>query len=519
MNSGVVLLTRQAFRRDRILASAWVALLVGMVYASAAATPGIYNSVESRVQAAQAIGTSPATVALYGPILDVTSVGELSMIKMTVLYAVFVSLLFATLVRRHTRVEEERGLAELVESAPVSRNAPYAAALIESVLLAAALGLGTIIANLAGGLPVGGSVLFGLAWLGTALVATGVGAVAVQLSSSARTCGAIAIGTIVALYVVRAIGDVSWHWLSWLSPFAWNTQLRPWSEPRLWVLGLYLLLTVGLLVTAGLLRHRRDLGNGLFSDRRGPASGSRALGTPLALAWRIHRTSVLIWTISAGILGVLLGAIAPIAQDLLDSEMAQEMFRRLGGPGAVQDALLAAELSVTAVVVSCFGIAVAAHAGEDERTGLSETIGATPTSRRSVWSATVTLAFLGEAWLMLVIGLAAGVGSGARILRITGASLAHLPAVWVVTGIALAAFGLGTRFTVGGWGALGAFLVLGLVGDLLALPTWLTGLSPFQHVPLLPSAEFTWLPEAVLLAAAGAFVTAGSLRYQLRDTA
>ncbi|CAM3631284.1 ABC transporter permease [Smaragdicoccus niigatensis] len=519
MTSGITILTRQALRRDRVMASAWTTMLVLMVYASAAATPGLYGTVQSRVQAAQAIGSSPATVALYGPILDPTSLGELSMTKMTVMYAVFVALLFVTLVRRHTRLDEEHGLAELVQSAPINRNAPYAAALVESLLLSAVLGIGTVAANIVGGLPIGGSVVFGFAWVGTALVATGIGAVAVQLSSSARTCGAIAIGTIVVLYVIRAIGDVSWNWLSWLSPFGWNTQLRPWSEPRWWVLGLYVVLALTLLVAAGLLRYRRDLGGGFLADRHGPASGSPRLSSPLALAMRVHRTSIVIWTVSSAVLGLLLGAIAPMASDLLDNDATRELFSRLGGPGAVRDALLAAELSIVAIAISCFGIAVATHAGEDERLGISEAVSATRTSRAAVWFGTAVVALVGGAWLMLVTGIAVAIGSNDGLLRITGAALAHVPAVWVATAVGLVAFGFGARFASGGWIALSAFLVLGVVGDLLDLPSWVTGISPFQHVPLLPSAAFSWGPEVGLIGAAALLVGFGWLRYRSRDTA
>ena len=60
-----------------------------------------------------AINASPGIVALYGPILDVTSTGELAMTKMTVLYAVLVSAMILFVVRRHTRGDEEAGRSEL----------------------------------------------------------------------------------------------------------------------------------------------------------------------------------------------------------------------------------------------------------------------------------------------------------------------------------------------------------------------------------------------------------------------
>ena len=117
--AGTALLTRAALRRDRLLASIWIALLTVVAYASAAATASLYPTVADQVAAARAINASPAVVALYGPILDERSLGELAMTKMTVLYAVFVALLLVVVVRRHTRGDEESGRAELVAGTAV----------------------------------------------------------------------------------------------------------------------------------------------------------------------------------------------------------------------------------------------------------------------------------------------------------------------------------------------------------------------------------------------------------------
>jgi len=59
-----------------------------------------------------------------------------------------------------------------------------------SVLVSVLAALGDI----AGGLPVSGSLWFGASWLGLGLVGSGIGVVAAQLSPSARTCGATASG-------------------------------------------------------------------------------------------------------------------------------------------------------------------------------------------------------------------------------------------------------------------------------------------------------------------------------------
>ena len=70
---GTGLLLRFALRRDRVLVSAWVLVLVATVAASAAATGPLYDTEADRVAAAEALNASPAVVALYGPILDTSS--------------------------------------------------------------------------------------------------------------------------------------------------------------------------------------------------------------------------------------------------------------------------------------------------------------------------------------------------------------------------------------------------------------------------------------------------------------
>ena len=71
------LLLGLAWRRDRIMIAVWYAVLLLMVFASAASTATLYASDADRVSAADAINSSPGLVALYGPILDVHSLGEL----------------------------------------------------------------------------------------------------------------------------------------------------------------------------------------------------------------------------------------------------------------------------------------------------------------------------------------------------------------------------------------------------------------------------------------------------------
>jgi len=502
-------LVRQALRRDRILASVWTILLVVVVYASAAATPDLYPTDADRVRAAEAINNSPAIVALYGPILNVHSVGELSMTKMTVLYSVFVALLFVVLVRRHTRVEEESGRAELLASTRVGREALLSAAVVEAVLVALAITVLTALASIGGGLPAGGSVWFAVTWLGTAWVAIGLTILACQVSASARTCGALAAGGLGLWFALRVVGDVGAEWVSWLSPFGWNTRLRAWSDPRWWVVGLYLLLGTALLAVAAVLHARRDLGSGLVAARPGPAEGSPRLADSLVLAWRVHRATVWTWTVATAALGLVMGAVAPTVSDLLDTEAGQQIIESIGGTGPLQDSMLAAIFSIAAVVITCFAIAVVGHGAGDEQDGRTEQVLATGQSRTRSFLATALIALGGSAWLLAVTGVATALGVGMQgshrngAALILGSALVQVPAVWVIAGATLLLYAFASRWAVVGWALVVGSLVVGQLGDLLHLPDLVIDLSPYTHVPLMPAEAFSagavWLLTGIAL--------------------
>lgn len=513
---GTGLLLRFGLRRDRVLLPAWLLVLTATVVASAAATGPLYATTGERIAAAEALNASPAIVALYGPVLDTASLGELAMTKMTVLYAVFVAFLSVVVVRRHTRVEEETGRAEVVGATAVGADAPTAAAVLEAVLASVVLGVLVAVVDVAGGLPLAGSVLFAASWTGIGLVGAGIALLAAQVSSSARTVGFLASATIGLLYLLRAVGDLRAGWLSWLTPFGWGTRLSAWSDPRVWVLLAYPALAAVLVAGAVALHRRRDLGAGLLSARPGPAEGSPRLRDAATLVWRQQATALAGWTVGVAVLGVLMGSIVPTVGDMLDTDATRGVVEAMGGAGALQDALVVALASVVAVVVTCFGIAAVTRAAGDEHDGRTEAVLATVTSRSALLRALAGAALVGSTWLLLVFGVATAVGRGDGPADV-GAALAQAPAVWVVLGLALVLLSVHSRWAVAGWAVLVVCVTLGQVGAALDLPGWVRGLSPYDHVPKYPAEAFAWTPEVGLTVVAALAVSGAWWRYRGRD--
>ncbi|CAB4699660.1 unannotated protein [freshwater metagenome] len=358
-----------------------------------------------------------------------------------------------------------------------------------------------------------GSCWFGASWTGTGLVATGLAAVACQVSPSARTCGSVAAGLLAGVFVLRAVGDAVGvlHWWSWMSPLGWNTKLRAWSGPRPWVGGLYLVLTTGLLALAQLMRSRRDLGSGLLAERSGPTSGR--LSGPWSLVLRLHRTSLVVWTVGVGGFAGSFGVMAPGFDDLLGEGAGAELVDRLGG------AFIAAVLPVLAMVITAFPLVVMGSAQRDEEAGRLGWVLSAATSRSRWLAATTTMAAVGSAWLLLAAGLALAGGyaaaGGDEAVQAVPAAIGWLPAVLVVASAAFAGLTYGLGWL--GWSTLAGASVLALVGELAALPQWCVRLSPFATTSPFPAGDWRWSPLLAWAGVAAVITTLAWRRFLRRD--
>ncbi|HEX6340327.1 ABC transporter permease [Umezawaea sp.] len=524
--AGTGALVRLALRRDRIMLPAWIAGVVVLAAGSAAAAADLYSTVESRVASATAANNTTALVALYGRVYDPTSAGGISMVKTGGLGAVLIALLSIVVVVRHTRAEEETGRLELVGATVVGRYAPLSAALVVAVGTNVVLALLTAVSVAGVGMPTAGSFAFGLAWGGVGIAFAGIAAITAQVSSTARGATSLASIVLGVVYVLRAVGDTAGPdgptWMSWLSPIGWGQQFRPYSGDRWWVLLVLLGFAAVVVQGAYALVERRDLGAGLVADRLGPA-GSTRLGSPLALAWRLHRGSLLGWTAAFAGVGLVLGNIADNVSGFVDSPSAREMVAKLGGTDALTDAFISAEMGIMGLVASVYGIQAALRLRTEETGQRAEPLLAGAVSRTGWAGSHLVIAFGGPVLLITAMGVGAGLSHGSssgdmgRFGPVLVSALLQVPAVWVVGGIVVLAFGAAPRLAAAGWVALLLFLLLGQLGPLLELDQWAMNLSPYTHVPKFPAGDVDPVPLVWLVLVAAALVAAGLAAFRRRD--
>ena len=523
-NAGATTTLRLALRRDRILLPAWVLGLAVTAGSSAAATVDLYPTEESRVAAAETINASAAVVALYGRIYDPTSLGAVSMIKLTAMGAAIVGIVMLFVAIRHTRGEEEPGRLELLSGGRLGRLAPVTSTLALVGAACVLLALLTALANTAAGLPWQGSLAFGLGWGATGLVYGAVGVAAAQLTTSARAARGIGLVVVAITYALRAIGDLaepSPGILSWLSPVGWNQQLRAYAGDRFWVLLLPLLATAAVVTAAYAMRARRDLGAGLRAIRPGPAVGS--MGTVAGLAWRLQGRILLAWSVAFVLFGAILGSLASSVDKLLTSPAMKDLFEKIGGTSGLTDVFLGAMIAIVAGIAAAYGVSAADRLRAEEVEGHAEPLLATTTTRTRWATSHYAVALAGTALLMVLAGLTIGasasasLGDWSQLGRVLVAALVQIPAVWVVTSLVMLLFGWLPRATVAVWGLLAAFVVVGEFGALWKLPGWVMDLSPLRHAPTLPVSSSGVLPVVVLTAVAAILSGLGYVGWRRRD--
>lgn len=524
---GVGTLSRLVLRRDRVVIAVWVLLLAAVMFGFAAGMQSLYPTAASRQAFTALIVDNPSMVALYGPVYG-SSVGGLTAWRSVfVLLGVAIAALLTVV--RHTRTDEEAGRRELVGATVTGRHASSAAALLvtfgSTLLLSAFITLGLIV----GGLPVAGSVAEGLAVGAVGMVFGAVAALCAQLTESARSARAIASGVLAGTFLLRVVGDTgssAWlSWLSWVSPFGLVQRVRPFVGERWWLFAPTAALVIVLVGLAFALEARRDLGAGLLPVRPRPAQGAPALRSPYALASRLHRGTLLVWTVAFAVGGVAFGGAADGAAQMLDDNaQMRAAFERLGGATSAVDAFLAAVFVYTGTIAAVYAIQVVLRLRAEELGNRAEPLLATPVSRSGWTISHLVFAFGGPVVLMAAAGVSSGLirGLGAHdvgheIVRLLGAGLVQLPAVWVLPSLTIAIVGLMPRWTPLAWAAVVIFALLGEFGAMFKLNKWVQDVSPFHHTPQLPGGTFTATPLIWLLLVSAALVLAGLLGMRRRD--
>lgn len=525
---GTGLLARLAIRRGRIGLAAYAFFLVMTVVGGTSSLAKMYPTQSMRDELATTINGSYAFKAFIGPLFAPSIEGIMAWRTGEFIYLLIAVMAVLTVVR-NTRGDEEAGRQELVRAGMVGRFAPLTASLAAAFAAALAIGLLST-AGLAGiGLDTNGSIAFGLAIAGVGCLFGGVAAVAAQLTSSARTAIAMALGVLAVAATLRFIGDGSENpsiaWLSWLSFISWGQQVQPFADEQWWIFGLMGATTGILVAIAYLLQARRDLGGGLLAARAGPASGR--IAGPVALAWRQHRLLLLIWAAASAITAIFFTSIArTLPAVATNSPAVAEFLRRYGGSGAnMEAAFFEAILLAVGLSSAIYPIIVILRMRGEETGGAGELMLSTSVSRLRWMFSHFLFAALGPLLLCAAVGVAGALalnpGDGVQPADLLLGALARAVPIWVIAAAILLVFGLAPRLLLAASAVVWLMVAMfgEVIGPMAGLDYWTANrISPFHYVPHIVGGDaFSLVPIAGLLGVAAALAAAGAFFFQRRD--
>ncbi|WP_460979354.1 ABC transporter permease, partial [Pseudactinotalea suaedae] len=337
------------------------------------------------------------------------------------LYGVYIllgaGLMSLLTVVRHTRTEEHSGRAELIRSNVVGRHAQLTAALVLTT------GMNLVVVGLIGAVMTGqgfdtaGSWLFAVGVGAVGLSFAGVAATTAQLSEYPRAAAGAAGAALGGAFALRALGDMTsehGNALSWLSPIGWAQQTAPYVLDRWWPLAIsvaFAILTAALGYT---LSTRRDLAAGLVPPRPGPSRAAPWLRSPLALAWRLQRAQLVGWSLALAVGGGAYGAFTGPALDVFD-DAPEELLVVMGGTENITSGFLGVLALTFGVTVAVYAVLAAQTARAEEASGRAEPVLATAVSRQRWLGTHLGVVALGSLWLLLVSGLATGIGAGLSV--------------------------------------------------------------------------------------------------------
>ena len=467
------------------------------------------HALSAPVGAPLSVQATLAPIPGVGRPYDLLSVGGFTMWRVGGFVAMCAGIMTALGVIRATRAEEESGRLELLRAGAIGRHSSLAAALLTAAAGSALLG-GLVAASMAGlGTPVAGAAAMGCAITATGLVFAGIGALAAQLTASARTARGLAMGALGTAYLLRALADGAAadspvRRLGWASPVEWAAYVRPYAGERWWVLLLPLAATLLLVTGAFALEARRDIGAGLRASRPGPAGAGPLLRDAGALSWRLARGASIWSVLGFGGFALVMGSLSDFFDQIADDPALAERLRRMGGGAQfLSAAFYVAMLGILLVLIALLGLALLDRLRREEARGHAELVLATATSRTALLRAyavpalLVPLALCVLSAALLAVPQAIRDGDARVIGRLAGAGLAQAPGVLLIVALAIAVHGLAPRRYLLPWAVAAWSVLITWIGAVLGFPDWLLHATPFAHLPRIPAEAMSWPPVLV----------------------
>ncbi|WP_368497009.1 ABC transporter permease [Herbiconiux sp. A18JL235] len=516
-------------RRDAVQLALWIVGAAGLALLSVGGIASSYGTEQNRADLLATAIANPV-VLLFRGLPSGAGEGAFAAFLILPFIALLAAFMSVFLAVRHTRADEEAGRAELLGVTRAGRLLPLAATAVHGLLANVVLAALVAVSLVATGLPVGGSLMTGAASGAVGLVFLGVGLVAAQVLPTPRAANAAAVWVLMTTFVLAGLGNalgapsadlqsVESSGLTWVSPFGWAENTRPFADDSGLPVLLCLAVGVALGAIAAALQARRDVGASLVPERRGSSDAGTLLATPTALVWRLTWPAVVGWAVGGLLTGLLATTLSGVLQQAASQlPSVQAVIDALSAGGSLAQGAVVIFFTMLGILAACCAVQVVSRARHEEAHGTAEPVLAAAVTRMQWLAGYVVVAMVGI--LAVITAAVAGAALGLAgqsdpdwslmgdVLVTAGGQMAAASVFLVLTALLLV---LAPRLTVPvGWALVLVGAVLGLFGGLFGFPEWLVDLSPVAVSPTVGAdgvelRGLGWLVVAALAGGAASF--------------
>lgn len=331
-----------------------------------------------------------------------------------------------------------------------------------------------------------------------------------------------------AAMILNNLGGGSTGW-AWLAPEAWFRITVPFGGNHAWRLPAFVVISAVPVLLSYVLSVRRDMGAGLVPQRDGSAHASPRFDSALALAWRQHKSGILVWAFGMAWLGGIMGIGTPNISEAISSTFIDvnalwsSAIMKLGN----QEAFIAMLVYILGLMggLSVFALTTVHRLRQEEKEQYVDAVLSRPVSRVEWMGSHLTVAFAGSVVILFALGASAGLGwslaSGEfnHVTRVVGMSLSKIPSVWTIIGIAALLYGwLPRAASVLGWLILGVWILVEMLWEVGIVGWSAMQWTPFAYAHyIIPIHELPIVPLIVLTGAAAACTWAGIIGFRRRS--
>lgn len=523
-------------RRTMRPALIWGATFGAMTVASAAAFIKTYSTPASLEQLRASFENNSAVRILLGAPVHIESVAGFVTWRALALDALIAGIWGLLAATRWLRGEEEVGRWEFFMSGQTTARRATINALLglsTGVLMLFGVVAGSIWAigrNPDIGFTFQQSLFYGLATASGAAMFMAVGAFISQLMPIRSRAAAISGAVFGVAFLIRAIGDVvsSVHWLVYLSPFGWIESLHPLIASNVaWMIPIvgFTLVVSGLAVY---LAGKRDLGSSVYADKDSAHPHTRLLNSPLGLALRLVRPSIISWTAGTVLFAGMLGTVAKTAgENLVSTAAYQKLQTNLIHQAQVAgaEAYIGIAFFTMSTLLMIFTTIAVGNIREEEAEGYLDNLLVRRVGRLQWLWGRVAIIAVAVIAIGLLGGLAAwaggvtqhaGLGFGKMLL----AGLNCAAPALLLLGFGVLGMSLLPRYTTAiMYGLIAWAFLLEMTGSLVNMSHWLLDTSLMHHLALAPAVPINWTTLLGFCVLGLVFALVGAWRFNRRDLA